>query len=288
VGGTGVDTAIYNGTNQVDAIGVAPQPDKVVAFSGTALFGAATESLAVQGLGGADTISGINGPLSPTEVTLDGGAGDDVVRGTNFPELLLGGSGNDLVDGNIGADTARLGAGADTFQWDPGDGSDAVEGEGGSDVLDFNGSNIGENIDVAANGSRVRVFRNVAAVTQDVDGVEGLDLATLGGADNVTVNDLSGTALKTADINLAGFDGQGDASADTVFVNGTDGADSVQLRRADAQVQVRGLAAQTRIVGGEAANDTLRVQTLGGDDRVTLEDTVNDLINPIVDLGIDD
>jgi hypothetical protein len=62
----------------------------------------------------------------------------------------------------------------------------------------------------------------------------------------------------------------------------------VQLRRADTQVQVRGLAAQTRIVGGEPANDTLRIQTLGGDDRVTLEDIVNGLINPIVDLGADD
>ena len=68
--------------------------------------------------------------------------------------MLLGGTGNDLVDGNIGADTARLGAGDDHFQWDPGDGSDTVEGEGGTDALDFNGSNIGEQIDVSANGSR--------------------------------------------------------------------------------------------------------------------------------------
>jgi hypothetical protein len=163
-----------------------------------------------------------------------------------------------------------------------------LDGEAGSDVLDFNGSNIGENIDVSANGARGRLTRNVAAITQDFDSVEGLDIATLGGADNVTVNDVTGTAIKTVDVNLAGFDGAGDASADNVIVNGTDGSDSVQLRRADTQVQVRGLAAQTRVVGGEAALDTLRIQTLGGDDRVTLEDTVNSLINPIVDLGADD
>jgi Ca2+-binding RTX toxin-like protein len=288
IGGTGADSAVYNGTNQADTIGVAPLPDKVAVFTGTSLFGAATETLAVQALGGADAIVGQNGLLSPTAITLDGGAGDDNVRGTNFPELLLGGSGNDVVDGNIGADTAQLGTGADRFQWDPGDGSDVIEGEGGSDVLDFNGSNIGENIDVSANGSRGRVTRNVAAVTQDFDGIEGVDIATLGGADNVTVNDMTGTAVKTADVNLAGFDGQGDSAADSVIVNGTDGSDSVQLRRADTQVQVRGLAVQTRVVGGEPANDTLRIQTLGGDDRVTLEDTVNSLITPIVDLGADD
>ncbi len=288
VGGTGVDNAVYKGTNAADTITVAPFPDKVVAVTTGALFGAATETFSVQSLGGPDTIAGINGPLTPTELTLDGGSGDDTVRGTNFAEHLLGGSGNDLVDGNIGADDASLGSGSDTFQWDPGDGSDVIEGEGGSDTLDFHGSNIGENIDVSANGSRGRLTRNVAAVSQDFDGVEAVKVATLGGADNVTVNDVTGTVLKTVDINLAGFDGSGDAAADNVIVNGTDGSDSVQLRRADTQVQVRGLAAQTRVVGSEPALDTLRIQTLAGDDRVTLEDTVNGLINPVVDLGADD
>jgi len=288
LGGTGVDSAVYKGTNAADSITVAPFPDKVVAVATGALFGAATETFSVQSLGGPDTIAGVNGQLAPVELTLDGGSGDDTVRGTNFPERLLGGSGNDLVDGNIGADTALLGTGADTFQWDPGDGSDTIEGEGGSDVLDFNGSNAGENIDVSANGARGRLTRNIASITQDFDGIEGLDIATLGSADNVTVNDLTGTAVKTVDVNLAGFDGAGDAAADNVIVNGTEGSDSVQLRRADTQVQVRGLAAQTRVVGSEPALDTLRIQTLGGDDRVTLEDMVNGLINPIIDLGADD
>ena len=288
VGGAGVDSAVYKGTNAADTITVAPFPDKVVAVATGALFGAATETFSVQGLGGPDSIVGINGPLTPTELTLDGGSGDDTVRGTNFPEHLLGGSGNDLVDGNIGADDASLGSGSDTFQWDPGDGSDVIEGEGGSDTLDFHGSNIGEIIDVSANGSRGRLTRNVAAVTQDFDGIEAVKIATLGGADTITTNDLTGTPIKTVDVNLAGFDGAGDASADTVVVNGTDGSDSVQLRRADTQVQVRGLAAQTRVVGSEPSLDTLRVQTLAGDDRVTLEDTVNGLINPIIDLGADD
>ncbi len=288
IGGTGVDSAVYKGTNAADTITVAPVIDKVIAVAAGAPFGAATETFSVQSLGGADTIAGINGPLSPVELTLDGGSGDDTVRGTNFPERLLGGSGSDRIDGNIGADTELGGGGADTFQWDPGDGSDTLEGEGGSDVLDFNGSNAAENIDVSANGSRGLLTRNVAAITQDFDGIEGLDIATLGSADNVSVNDVTGTAVKTVDVNLAGFDGTGDAAADSVTVNGTAGADSVQLRRADTQVQVRGLAAQTRVVGSEPALDTLRIQTLAGDDRVTLEDTVNGLINPIVDLGADD
>ena len=81
------------------------------------------------------------------------------------------------MDGNIGADTASLGGGADHFQWDPGDGSDVVDGQGGNDVLAFNGSNIGEHMALSANGSRVRFTRNVAAITMDLDGIENVDRA---------------------------------------------------------------------------------------------------------------
>ena len=39
------------------------------------------------------------------------------------------------------ATTSRfLGAGDDTFQWDPGDGSDTIEGQDGTDTMLFNGS----------------------------------------------------------------------------------------------------------------------------------------------------
>jgi Ca2+-binding RTX toxin-like protein len=223
----------------------------------------------------------------PLALTIDGGSGADRLLGGNGAEVLIGGSGNDLVDGNIGADTAQLGTGNDHFQWDPGDGSDTVEGQGGTDVLDFNGSNIGEEIGVAANGQRVRLTRNVAAIAMDFDGIEAMSLRSLGGADTITVGDLTGTALKTADIDLAAFGGGGDASADTVIANGSDRRDRVQVTRSGAQVLTSGLAAQTRIVGSEPT-DTLRVNTLAGDDDVTVAPDVSELISPVVDLGADD
>jgi len=55
-------------------------------------------------------------------------------------------------------------------------------------VLDFNGSNAAEKIDVSANGSRVRLTRDVAAITMDMDGIETLNLAARGSADTITVN----------------------------------------------------------------------------------------------------
>jgi hypothetical protein len=50
-------------------------------------------------------------------------------------------------------------------------------------------------------------------------------------------------------------------------------------------VLTTGLHTQTRISGSEPANDTLLVQTLGGDDVVTVAPDVSDLINTVVDLG---
>ena len=92
-----------------------------------------------------------------------------------------------------GNDVAFLGAGNDVFQWDPGDGNDMVEGQDGIDRLDFNGANIAENIDISANGGRVRFTRDVANVTMDLNDVELVRFKALGGADNIVINDLSGT-----------------------------------------------------------------------------------------------
>jgi hypothetical protein len=61
-------------------------------------------------------------------------------------------------------------AGDDTFVWNPGDGSDIVEGQSGADTLQFNGANIAEKIDITANGSRVRFARDVAGIVMDVNG----------------------------------------------------------------------------------------------------------------------
>ena len=67
----------------------------------------------------------------------------------------------------------------------------------------FNGANIDENIDISANGSRVRLFRDVGNVTMDLDGVENIQLNALGGADTITVNDLTGTDVKQVAIDLS-------------------------------------------------------------------------------------
>ena len=79
-----------------------------------------------------------------------------------------------------------MGAGDDTFVWNPGDDNDTLEGQDGFDTMLFNGANIAEQITVSANGGRVIFFRDIANVTMDLNDVEGIDFNALGGADTVT------------------------------------------------------------------------------------------------------
>src|SRR4029079_744261 len=209
---------------------VANGTEASIVSAGTTRFDSIAESLVVLGLDGADTITG-TGNLAPlTALTMEGGPGEDTLRGGNGADVLNGGGGDDLVDGNQGADTAFLGKGADTFQWDPGDGSDVVEGQGGQDALEFNGSNISENIEVSPNGPRVRFTRNIANIVMDLAGIERVNFRALGGADNVAVDDLAGTDVGLVDVDLnAGGGGGGDGAIDAVTAFGTADADPVTL-----------------------------------------------------------
>ncbi len=144
-------------------------------------------------------------------------------------------------------------------------------------------------MDVSANGTRVRFFRDVANVTEDMNGIENLNVNALGSADNIHIGDLTGTDLKTANVDLSSppGSGTGDGAADTVTADGTNGPDHVQIGTVFGNVLVSGLHTQLQIAGSEAANDTLKVNTLGGRDRVTVAPEVSQLINPVVDLGAD-
>ena len=163
-----------------------------------------------------------------------------------------------------------MGAGNDTFQWDPGDGNDTVEGQGGSDTLRFNGSNIGEAIDVSANGGRTRFTRNVANITMDLDSVEQIDFNAFAGADVVTVNDLKGTDTKRVNVNLASGLGGGDLTADNVIVNGSSGNDRITIDGNAGAVVVNGLAASVSITNSDGLGDVLTVTGQDGVDRITV------------------
>jgi Ca2+-binding RTX toxin-like protein len=272
---------IIRGTKASDKITLrlqAGQPDVLqvdVGDDGSADFSFARSriaKIAVSAGSGNDAvrIDESNGAFTDTIPTaIAGGDGNDTIAGGKGVETLLGGNGNDSIDGNGGNDLALLGAGDDTFVWDPGDGSDTVEGQDGTDTMLFNGANVAEQVQLSANGSRLKFFRTQGNITMDTAGVERVDFNALGGADLVTVNDLSGTDVTSVNVDLAGTLGgaAGDGAADRVVVNATNGNDAIDVS-GDAQiVKVSGLAPTTEILHSEA-NDRLDVNTLAGTDSV--------------------
>ena len=288
------DQVVVNGTAGNDTIDVSGNASGV-AVSGLRTTVAiqhqeATDELAVNGLGGDDHLSATALAAQSISLTLDGGAGDDTIAGSPGVELLLGGDGNDSLDGNGGNDRALMGAGDDVFVWDPGDGSDVVEGEAGADTMRFNGAGIAEQVDLSANGNRLRFFRTQANITMDTAGVERVDFAALGGADLVTVNDLTGTDVASVNVDLAGSLGgiTGDGEADRVVVNGTNGEDAITVNGDAGGVKVSGLAATVGILHPEVANDRLEINTLDGRDAVDSSGLAAGAIQLFVDGGAGD
>ena len=268
------DQVTVNATARADLINV------VATGTGVAVVGLAagvtidhpdaTDTLTVNGGAGNDTITAETLGAGIIGLTLDGGAGNDLIVGSFGNDTLIGGDGNDTVTGGAGNDVAFLGAGNDTFVWNPGDGSDIVEGQDGTDTLVFNGSNAGEHIDISANGSRTRLFRDVGNVTMDLNGIEHIQLATLGGADTVTVNDLTGTDVTQValDLSVPAGSGLGDSAADTVIDNGTAGDDKINVVSSGSSILVNGLQAQLSIKGAEGSLDSLVINGLGGNDTI--------------------
>ena len=227
-----------------------------------------SEKLSLNANGGNDSYS-TTGDLAPLiRITADGGAGNDTLFGSNGIDLLLGGDGNDFVDGQQGNDVAFLGDGDDTFQWDPGDGSDIVEGQDGPDTMLFNGSNSDEIFEASANGQRVRFTRNLGSIVMDIDDIETIDLKAFGGADRLTVNDLSGTDVDEVKSDLAALGGGNNVAADNVIVNATNGDDVATVTGSGPNARVAGLAALVSVSGAIAGSDRITVNALGGDDVV--------------------
>jgi Ca2+-binding RTX toxin-like protein len=154
----------------------------------------------------------------------------------------------------------------------------------------FNGSAGAEIFDASANGGRLRFTRNLGNIVMDTGDIEVVDLRALGNTDTLTVNDLAGTDVTDFRANLAGTLGgnAGDAAADNVIVNGTNGDDVVVLSGSAAGVSVAGLATQVSITNAEAANDRLTVNGLAGDDVINASAVASGAIALTLDGGNDD
>ncbi|HEY5949265.1 MAG TPA: hypothetical protein VIV40_27415 [Kofleriaceae bacterium] len=229
------------------------------------------DRISIDASGGNDIITireqfGVFTNEQPT--TIDGGSGDDTITGGFGAETIIGGAGNDTVIGRGGADTISLGAGDDTTIWDPGAGNDLVAGNDGVDTLVFNGTNIDEEIVLGANADHVRLTRNIALITLDLDTVEVVDLHMLGGADRITVDELSATPLANVNVDLQAS-GTSDGQSDTVIVNASSAADTIEIGADGAAVAATGLSTEVRVTNGDPGLDRLVVNG-DANDRVNI------------------
>ena len=220
----------------------------------------------LDGGAGNDTLNGFAG-----NDTLNGGVGNDTLNGGDGIDILNGGDGNDIVVGGTGADTAFLGAGNDVFVWNQGEGSDVVVGGDGIDTLDFRGfDSVSENITISANGPGATFLREPPAnpnqIKMDLTSVERVQFEALGGVDNITINDLTGTDVKQVDIDLGGATGGGTGDVDTITIKAPN-SDAITVTDKNGVVTVSGLASDVTISNFEAGVD----QLVNNDQSVTVK-----------------
>ena len=190
---------------------------------------------------------------------ITGGSGGTVAA----PDVLDGGTGNDRLEGGSGVSNVYGRAGADTIVWNEINGAILATIDGGSDgtivistdplvteplgdTLEVVVNGASETVDVSAAGSgafNVTINGSVAAAA----GIEGLILDVEGGADTVTINDVTTSPLDSIIVRL-GQNGTGtadDGARDQVVINGSTGADNVVVVSADGD--------------GDFSDDTIRV-----------------------------
>jgi Ca2+-binding RTX toxin-like protein len=287
-GGDGNDTAEVNGNSTLgDTFSIAPdvqagrivfKRENLVPFT----LQTTTEHFQVNGLGGADSLTSVDGVGARTLLSVDGGSGDDVIKGSDGSDLIAGGEGNDILDGGAGddrivgdrgSDTMNGNAGDDTLVWNNGDGTDVMNGDEGSDDVEVNGSaTAGDVFDVQPNGSRIAFNRaNLVPFSLDIGSSETMHANGLGGDDKVTVGNV-GRFEVTADggsgrDTLTGGSGSetflGGSGNDTInpgggldVVSGGDGDDTVNVRDNAADV-ARGGDGTDSVVADTPALDIL-------------------------------
>src|SRR4051794_1752371 len=139
-------------------------------------------------------------------IAVSGGAGDDAIRIDERNGVftrtertsIASGAGNDSVTGGRGRTTTGLGAGDDSYA---AVGPGTVRAGAGTDTATVSGSAAHDTITAAAHGGFARLAHGSRKL--DVDAIERVVLAPLGGPDRVDVGSLAGTGVTAVDIDLA-------------------------------------------------------------------------------------
>ncbi|MFO0909412.1 MAG: hypothetical protein U0794_13850 [Isosphaeraceae bacterium] len=248
---------------------------------------AVTVDATILGGAGNDTILG-----SATGDFIDGGTGNDSISGLGGADTIYGGDGNDTAIGGTGNDQFFGGDGSDTFIWNPGDASDLVEGQGGQNVLIFNGADgVNDTFVMSAAGTggngvgtRLRFDRQPGNVVIDAAGIQQVNANAGTGNDSVTINNLADTEVKVIQVTLGALATPftPDGVRDSITINGRQASNEIAMTvqqvpgqaAGTTQVDIEGLAQHIYLGGTVAAcpvtptDDVLTVNGGIGDDHI--------------------
>ncbi|HEX5619364.1 MAG TPA: hypothetical protein VFX51_13150 [Solirubrobacteraceae bacterium] len=279
------DQIAVQGTDLSDLIQIRPfnddvrvdRPGRTVQIHGAR---AADDRLTVFGRAGSDSILANANAGANVALTLDGGAGPDVIDGSAAADTLVGGADTDVVTGRQGDDIVDLGDGNDRFTRSPQDGFDRVEGGAGTDTISAVGSTADDFIEVSGLVARTRVRDGLTEA--NLGTVETVEVNPLAGTDNVTVQDLTGTATRTVNVGLS----TADLRVDTLTAIGSQAADSIKATTSGTTDAISGLAATVNVVSPERGEKVV-IDGRGGDDTVDASKIVRDRIQPVLKGGAD-
>jgi Ca2+-binding RTX toxin-like protein len=302
-----------NETVLVDAFGFQKEfsgVTKIVATDaglGADVIDVASGVLAAADLNGGDGDDRIS-YLGSGHAVLRGGKGnDDLTGGTGgtaaLPDELFGGDDNDRLTGGAGVTNVYGEDGDDTIIWNQVGGAMLGVVDGGADT----GGDFRDGLQVLIDGAADTAAVSPATagafdlaidgVVTRAGGVEGLILDMMGAGDTVTIDDLTASDLKTVVVRL----GDDDGAQDHVIVNGSAGAENIDLSTIDADGQngddtlaidydskVSITIEQGDAAGGNLAlGDRLTVNGNGGLDAIDASGVLTQLLNIDFEFGND-
>lgn len=175
----------------------------------------------------------LDASLATSDVTAEGGAGDDSLTGGSGNDTLTGGLGDDTLAGGAGDDTLDGGDGDDMFLLDEGFGNDTITGG-------ETGETLGDTLNAGAMTSGVTVTftgddaGTISDGTSTATFSEIERLQTGDGDDTVDMRaDTDGQFVFTGDANDTVYSGQGDDeintgnNGDDIFIEEDSGTDTI-------------------------------------------------------------
>jgi Ca2+-binding RTX toxin-like protein len=182
------------------------------------------DQVIVHGNAGDDVIVA-SGVANVSQITLNGGDGDDLVIGGNGAENLFGEAGSDTLEGGAGRNVLNGGDGDDAMSWSMGtdiSSNSLLDGGAGHDSLAISGPQDAKSwtITVGPNGTGFDLFQlDHAGLTAKLfsQTTEDVSITAGNGADSVTVGDQTGLGVQTLRLFTEAGDDRIDLTGERTF-----------------------------------------------------------------------